>query len=212
MVVELSIAFVMRCPDCGRLGIDKVNIFQLSGKEGYDIYCNCGSKKAVLKRKKSGQIIANYQCIICDHSHSIVINKDKYLSNNSINSLYCPKTNLNLGYYGSYNLIKAELDRQKRELDIIADEMGLDDFIDPELMLDCLDYLHDLSAGGNLYCECGCHDIYIELFYDRIELTCNNCDASLTIPAGGKKDLGKLKIMDEIVLDLKHSRGPWINI
>ena len=212
MVVELSIAFAIRCPDCGRLGVDRVNIFQLSGNKGYSIYCECGSRKAVIRREKSGRITINYQCIICDYSHSIVINKDQYWSNTCINSIYCPETNLNLGYYGSYKLIKAELDRQQEELDLMADELGIDDFVNPELMLNILDFLHDLSAGGYLYCECGCHDIYIELFYDRVELTCNNCSATLTISATSVKDLNKLKIMDEIVLKLKHSRGPWINI
>ncbi len=212
MVVDLSIAFAIRCPDCGRLSVEKVNIFQLSAREGYNIYCECGSKKAVVKREKTGKINITYQCIICNYTHSLVINKDKYLSNMSIHPIYCPRSNLNLGYYGSYKLIKTELKRQQEELDLMIDELGMDDFSNPELMLNILDYLHDLSAGGYLYCECGCHDIYIELFYDQIELTCNNCNASLIIPAKKEEDLNNLKIMDEIVLKLKHSRGPWINI
>ncbi len=215
MVLELSTAFAMRCPVCGRLEIDQINIFQLSGDKKYTIHCDCGSEKAIIARKGSKHIAMNYYCIICDCKHSIVIPKVKFWSKNRFNTLLCHETDLKLGYYGSYKLLNRELERQQKDLDSMANELGFDDFIDPELMLAVLDYLHDTAADSNLYCECGSHDINIELFSNRVELACNNCQASLIIPVSCKEDLVGLKMSDEIVLkfspgNTRNSKHPWI--
>lgn len=216
MLIELSTAFAMRCPDCGRLDVHQLNIFQLSGKKEHNIYCECGSRLTTIVQKGKNNIMLRYKCIICDRMHRMVVVKDKFWNKYHLNNIVCTETNLNLGYYGSFKLIKNELDKQQKELDSMATDLGFDDFVDPELMLDVLDYLHDTSARGALYCNCGSHDINIELFSDRVELNCNNCGASLIIPATGKRDLDHLKIMDEVVLKLsttgKNSKGPWINI
>lgn len=215
MVLELSTAFAMRCPVCGRLEVDQINIFQLSGNRKHTIYCECGSEKAIISRKGSSYLVMDYYCIICDYKHSIVIPKEKFWTKNHLNILGCLETDLSLGYYGPYKLIKEELESQQRDLASLADELGFDDFIDPELMLEVLDYLHDSAANSNLYCECGSHDINIELFSDKVELTCNNCQASLIIPAAYREDLVRLKMSDEIVLSFSpestiHSKHPWI--
>ncbi len=217
MVIERSTAFAMRCPQCGRQEITQINIFQLSGNTKYEVYCECGSQKAAISKKGANHIAIEYKCIICDYPHTTVILKENFWSRNHFSTLVCLNTNLNLGYFGPFGMIKKELDRQQQELDSMATDLGFDDFVDPEIMLDVLDILHDISAAGDLCCECGNQEITIELYSDKIELGCYNCNATLVIPASRKKDLDKLKICDEIILHSssganKNPRGPWINI
>lgn len=217
MVIELSTAFAMRCADCGYLEIDQLNVFQLSGNQKHSFYCKCGSKKAYIFKKGPRYVNINYYCIICDEEHSIIVPKNKFWSNNKISSITCARSDLNLGYYGSYKLVKEELDRQQQELNSMADELGFDDFDDPELMLDILDYLHDAAAAGDLLCECGSRDIYIDLYSSEIKLTCSSCNTSLIIPATSREHLHDLKNVDEIKLNFSQEtsqkpKGPWINI
>ncbi|MFW6381470.1 MAG: hypothetical protein ACOCZ3_02895 [Bacillota bacterium] len=204
MVLELSTAFSIRCPDCGRLQVDQINIFELSGRGTRDIYCSCGNKKASISRQGSDHIRVDYYCIICDQKHTTYIPASHFWNHSQLHPLLCQNTSLNLGYYGSYSLLQEELQRQQRELDSLASELGFDDFVDPELMLEVLDHLHDKAAESGLYCECGSHDINIELFSDRVELSCNNCQATLTIPASYQQDLQELKMSDELILTLKR--------
>jgi predicted RNA-binding Zn-ribbon protein involved in translation (DUF1610 family) len=196
MLIEKSTTFSMRCPNCGRLEVKQINIFQLSGNKKLDIYCECGTKKASIS-KKGSYINIEYYCIICDDEHSILLPEDSFWSKNHLNSLSCLNTDLNLGYYGPYKLVMEELDRQQEELDAMVNELGFNDFADPEIMLEVLDYLHDVAANTNLYCECGSHDINIDLSSDKVELICNNCGSKLSVSATNKEDIKNLKSLDK---------------
>lgn len=208
MVIELSTALAMRCPICGRLDVHQLNVFQLLEDEPHNFYCRCGSNKASITRKGGRYIAVDYYCIICDEEHTIIIPRKLFWSRNRLNSLLCLETDLNLGYYGPYKLIKVELDRQQQELDLMANELGFDDFADPEVMLEMLDYLHDLAAAGGFYCQCGNHDINIELFSDRLELSCNNCGSFMQVPASCSGDYNSLKELGEIVIKLNPANSP----
>ena len=84
----------------------------------------------------------------------------------------------------------------------MANDLGFDEFVNPEIMLEVLDYLDDIAASGRLYCDCGSHNINIELFSDRLELSCNNCYAFKQIPAAKKDDLEAVKKLDEIKVNI----------
>ncbi|ACL70552.1 hypothetical protein [Halothermothrix orenii] len=216
MVIEHSSAFAMRCPTCGRLEVNQLNIFQLSGNKTHRIKCQCGRQKVSFKRKGRKFISIKFYCIICDREHVTVIPRDEFFTKNHLNVLVCPNTELNLGYYGSYLLLREELNRQQEELNSIANEMGFDDFNDPEIMLEVLDHLHDIAAEGSLFCECGSHDINIDLFSDKIQLLCNNCNSSLVVPASTREDVDLLKNKDEVIIKMSKkpgsSKDPKINI
>ena len=214
MVIELSTAFSMRCSDCGHLEINQVNVFQILDKKS--IYCDCGNKKCTIKRKGSKYVEITYYCIICDYEHSVIITQDKFWATHTYNAVECPNTNLNVGYYGSYKLINKVLKKQQEELDAMANELGFDDFDNPEVMLEVLDYLHDMAARGDLFCDCGSRDIYIDLASKKVKLTCGYCNTSIVIPASSKEDLSNLKNLKKVELKVQSGNpnniSPWINI
>lgn len=215
MVIELSTSFAMRCPTCGRLDVHRLNVFNLAGGEPLEYYCECGSHKATIERKGSKYINIRYYCIICDLEHSMILPHNIFWSKNHLNSLICLDTELNLGYFGPEKKIMAELDRQREELNSMANELGFDEFADPEIMLEILDYLHDVAAEGGLFCECGNHEISIELYTDKLELTCSICGSSQQLAASSKEDLYQLKGMDDVIIKLpkgkpKSSKNPEV--
>ncbi|MFP4016114.1 MAG: hypothetical protein ACLFUI_03690 [Halanaerobiales bacterium] len=207
MVLDLSTAFAMRCPTCGRLDVNHLNIFELSGEREVMFRCECGTQKAAVRKKGSRYIVVDYYCIMCDKEHSVVFPANVFWSRRHLNSLLCLETDLNLGYFGSYKLINEEIERQQEELNSMANELGFDEFVDPEVMLEILDYLHDIAATGGLYCECGSHNINIELFSDKLELSCNTCNAVKQIPASKRGDLDAIKKLDEIVVNFSASKS-----
>ncbi|MEJ6951153.1 hypothetical protein [Natronospora cellulosivora (SeqCode)] len=208
MVLELSIAFAMRCPTCGRLdNVNQLNIFQMSGDQKVTVLCECGAHKATIARKGSAYVAIDYYCIICDSMHSVVFPQKVFWSKNKLNSLFCLDTDLNLAYFGSYSLVNQELKRQQQELNSMANDLGFDEFVDPEVMLGILDYLHDIAALNGLYCECGSYHIDIDLFSDKLELSCNTCNTIRSIPASKKSDLDNIKKLDEIILYFSTSKS-----
>lgn len=202
MVIELSTTFAIRCGMCSSLELYQLNIFDLSGDKNCDIFCKCGSQLLSITRKGSKYLSIKYYCIICDLEHTVLIPNSIFWTKNRVNSLLCLETGLNLGYYGSYTKLQRELDRQQKELDLMANDLGFADFVNPEIILEVLDFIHDMAELGVLFCECGCSDLNIELFFDSLELTCNNCNSAIIIPAANKNHLNKLKKMNEVVIKL----------
>ncbi|NLM96740.1 MAG: hypothetical protein GX175_03850 [Halanaerobiaceae bacterium] len=207
MLLELSTAFAMRCPECGRMEMDIIDIFHLSGKEKLSLQCECGTHKATISKKGSNYVSITYYCIICDREHCVLLPGKVFWSKKLLNSLVCYETDLNLGCFVFYELVNEELERQQEELNSMANDLGFDEFINPEIMLEILDYLHDIAAKSSLYCECGNHNINIELFSDRLEISCNNCYAVKIIPASTREDLSKIKKLDEIILNISTGRS-----
>ncbi|MFW5999656.1 MAG: hypothetical protein ACOCQC_03230 [Halanaerobiaceae bacterium] len=202
MVLEFSTAFALRCPDCGHMDAEQINIFQLSGDSKYTVRCNCGSEKGVISRCESGSISLVYYCLVCSSEHALVITPRRFWSGDRLFSLNCLETDLNLGYYGSYTRLNEKMARQKRDLNSLASELGFDDFADPEVMLNILDRLHDIAEKSGLYCQCGSPDINIELFSDRINLVCGKCNNSYEVSASKPEDVNKLKMSDELILKI----------
>ena len=214
MVIKLTTSITIRCSDCGKLNIDRINIFQLSGNRKFNVYCDCGSKKITL-RKTKGYLEVFYYCSVCDSEHRKVIPENKFWYLTTSKPLKCTRINLNLGYYGAHDLLAKMILQQKEELDSMANELGFENFSNPELILEVLDYLHDLASRGSLICKCGYQGIYLNIGSDRIQLSCNFCNYSVDIPVSSKEQLNNLKDLNELILadnliPIEEINNPWI--
>jgi len=200
MLINLSTTIALSCPACGRLEKEKINIFELPVGELKQLSCSCGAEKAALKRKENSQIQINYFCLHCDKAHKITVRFQKFWHSNKMLPLSCRETGLNPGFFGPPVLVNEEIKKEKQDLDLMAAELGFDDFKNPDIMLQSLDFIHDIAADGALSCECGSYNINIELFSDKIQLICNNCGAHLNIAAVNKDDLNNLRQLNKVQL------------
>ena len=220
MLINLSTTIALSCPACGRLEREKINIFELPVGELKQLSCSCGAEKASIKRKENSYLELNYFCLHCNTAHKVVISPQKFWYSKNLNPLSCKETGLNPGFFGPSELVDDELRQEKQDLELMAAELGFDDFKNPDIMLQALDILHDIAAEGELSCECGSDDINIELFSDKIQLICNHCSAHLNIQAVNKADLKNLRQLNKVQLQSvqgknknnNNSLDPWINI
>ncbi len=207
MILEKKTSLATRCSGCGRLEINQINIFQLSGQKELTYSCQCGRGKIDVVRDR-GEVHLTAYCLVCDRRHDLVVSDSRFWNIHNVSNLTCPRTGLNLGYYGGYALLQQEVDRQQKELEMLADGLGFDDFADPEIMLMALDILHDFAAGGDLICECGSSEVSIDLFSDFIQLTCQRCQGFLSLPAGDQEDVGRLRERETLLLTYQSNTSP----
>ncbi|MBF8437419.1 hypothetical protein I0Q91_10030 [Halanaerobiaceae bacterium Z-7014] len=207
MLIDKNIALAIRCSKCGLLDIHQLNIFHLSGQKKVSLRCECGHRKITLFREIDDINFSPY-CLVCGKRHDLKLDYKKFWTKNIVRSLNCPRTGLNLGYYGPYYILQSKIDRQQKELELLAAGLGFDDFTDPEIMLSALDILHDFAAEGSLNCECGSKDIGIDLSKDVIHLNCFQCPGQLDISAVNLADLKFLENSTEIVLKYKSNKSP----
>ncbi|MFW6308775.1 MAG: hypothetical protein ACOC1S_02025 [bacterium] len=200
MIIEKSTTVAVRCLDCGPFTIEKVNIFQISGNRDYEIKCECEQKKASIRKKGPRNVEIDYYCPVCDSEHRQLISASRFWSNNAENPLICKATGLNLGYYGDYQLIKKREMEEKEEMESLVAELGPEEFTNPEIILEVLDYLHDLAARDSLQCECHSLDINISLFQDNMKLQCKNCGNFIIVPTTSREDLEDFKKLTKLTL------------
>lgn len=207
MIIEKSVSLATRCSNCGCLDINQINIFQLSGSSRLKFTCQCSREKIELVKNRH-KILATPYCLVCDRRHEIAIPETKFWSTSRVRKLRCPRTGFNLGYFGPYFLLQKEVDKQQRELEMLADGLGFDDFADPEIMLMVLDILHDFAAAGSLKCECGSSEVNIDLFSDYILLSCQRCQGLLSVPACDREDVDSLQEKENLLLSIHKDTSP----
>lgn len=210
MIVDKTIEVALRCHRCGRLEKTKLNIFQVRDDYLYDVKCSCNATKARVKEKSNNYIQFEYNCFLCDKYHRINIKKEDFWILDSIKSIKCLNTGLEIGYYGGQNLIDAELKKQKEELNTLADELGLNDYQEPELLLEIFNIVHDKASLSKLYCECGSEDIEVKLYSNKIKLKCRKCNNTLNISAETEKQLNEIKNKGDIIIkNINDSKNNW---
>lgn len=200
MIINLSTTIALSCPACGRLEKETFNIFELPIGELKQLSCSCGAEKAAVKKKKNSQLKINYFCLHCNKAHKITVSAQKFWRSKRLIPLSCQETGLNPGFFGPPDLVEEEIKKEKQDLELMAAELGFDDFKNPDIMLQALDIIHDIAAEGALNCDCGSDDINIELFSDKIQLICNKCGSHLNIDAVNKIDLKNLKQLNRVQL------------
>ena len=200
MLINISTTIALSCPACGRLEKETINIFELPVDELKQLSCSCGAEKAAVKRKENSGLQINYFCLHCNKAHKIIVSAQKFWHSKKLIPLSCRETGLNPGFFGPPALVEEEIKKEKQDLELMAAELGFDDFKNPDIMLQSLDLIHDIAAEGALSCECGSDNINIELFSDKIQLICNNCGAYLNIAAVNKNDLKNLRQLNKVQL------------
>lgn len=200
MLLNTGTTLAMRCSSCGKLDFHHLSAFSLSGGKAAKISCSCGATKLILGTKKFKQYWLQIPCILCETNH-LVYYTHKKLWSDEVSYLYCSDTNVELGFLGPEEKVKIIAESYESNLESLIDELGYDDYFhNPEIMFEVLNNLHDIAEAGYLYCQCGNYQIEVDIFPDRIELNCRDCDSISIIYAETEEDLQIIKEVEKIEL------------
>lgn len=197
MLITTQTTLALKCPICGQLGFCTLSRFALSHNQKRYYKCECGAGLAVLV-KPNNSVRLQVNCTMCEKTHTLLF-KPARLWNNEVKTVHCDNTGLEIGFIGPYDQVKAMVRRMDRSVWEIAEELGYDTyFVDSEIMCQALDRLNKMTEDGSLDCECGSSHLEVEVFPDRIELYCANCEAAETIFARTKEDLQHINNLKEL--------------
>ncbi len=196
-----------RCRECGAGVISAVGLFALSA-DMVRLKCPCHkSEMQIVYNKSAGQVRLTVPCIFCEKPHNFNVSSSLFFGKDLF-VLPCPYSDINIGFVGDANLVKAELARTELELLDMLEENGIEDFkslhgdeqilADPQIRDVVMYVIKDLDAEGKIYCKCypqgrdPIPDGELEredCLYDAeitdkgIKVTCRGCGASCTLPA-----------------------------
>lgn len=201
MLIATDAVLAMRCPECGKMDIHNFSRFSLPRGKVVSVHCSCGANKFDIIRNRTGYLL-KYVCMVCETKHILDIS-GKMLWSDAVTSLLCPEISIELGSFGPPSKIDEMIFKQEQEMDALLDELECDSYFhNPEIMYQVLNCLHHIANEGELYCQCGDFKIEVDIFPDRLELHCRNCDSINIVYAETEEDLSVIQQIDSIELTM----------
>jgi len=199
MLIATGAVLAMRCPKCGKMDVHNFSRFAFPVGEAVFFRCSCEAPKLEVVKTRSGYVLELF-CVVCETRHRFEFSGRNLWSGEIIN-LSCPETGLDLGSIGPPAKIGEVVLGHKKELEILFGEFGCDSYFhNPGIMYQVLVCLHHIADRGGLYCQCGNYRIDVELFPDRLELHCRDCDSINIIYAETEEDLKVIQQVEFIEL------------
>lgn len=200
MLIATNAVLAMRCPECGKMELHDFSRFAFSRGKTVHINCSCGAVKLIVNTKNHINYWLHVPCVVCETKHLREIS-GKSLWSGEITCLFCQDTDLELGHIGPESKVREMASNHEQELEALVDEFGCDGYFhNSEIMYEVLNCLHEIAEQGALYCQCGNHKIEVDMFPDRLELQCKNCDSINIIYAETEEDLKVIQQVDTIEL------------
>lgn len=201
MLIATNAVLAMRCPACGKMEFYGFSRFSFPKGKSVSISCSCGAIVLVAGTRNGSVYWLQVPCVVCDTKHLEEIT-GKRLWSGEVVCLSCQETGLELGHIGPEEKVKEVVFGYERELEALIDEFGSDEYFhNSKIMYEVLNCLHDIAEQGAIYCQCGNHKIEVDIFPDRLELHCRECDSINIIYAETEDDLKVIQQVDVIELE-----------
>ena len=195
---QTTIAY--RCPKCGTGVMSMVDIFTLSAPM-IKLKCECGGSEMTMLKQSDGKIRLTVPCIVCPNPHSFLLSQNVFFGKDEF-FLQCPYSDMNVGFLGEIEHVKANLARGEYELLKLMEENGisdisafsraneeeLDEALDSEQTQSVLFVLSELEAENKIFCRCEHTNAVDEEKYgyevrsNGVLVKCRDCGAERLIP------------------------------
>lgn len=199
MLLSGQTTVAIRCPQCGKMETASLSRFECSGGHSVRLTCTCGGHK-LTAGTKGRQAWLQIPCYLCDGLHFVYF-PSRTFWDQKLKPIMCAETELQLGVFGPEEEVAAYARAGGSELDRLLDDAAFGEYFDhPDLMYQVLSHVHTLAEEGNLVCVCGNHYIGVDIFPERLDLTCTVCGAHRTLTATTEAELATLEGMSRIVI------------
>ncbi len=188
MIIYGLKSLIVRCQFCGKIRVYEVNLFQVMKSSGVKYTCECGADNVYISRENNKDIRIGLNCFNCNDKHIYHIGLMDILRNNNI---HC--------YQGSKICFIGDKEVAKQML-LGKQDLCIDYFSNFEVLGKALKQVYFLDKHNRINCNCGNSNVSIEIFSDRIELICKNCNSVNIIFAETDEDLSILLRKDKIEL------------
>ncbi|MTI48921.1 MAG: hypothetical protein FH761_13835 [Firmicutes bacterium] len=199
MLINTNIAFAIRCDVCNRLEIQNISIFDLAKGKRIKLSCTCCHTNAIVKSENNKTFRIEVPCFACQDTHVFTYNVKQFFKGNIV--ARCIETGMEIGFIGKYKDIQRIIAEYETNSFDAINELGFFDYFDNcDIVMKAINKIRELELEDKVYCDCDMGNVKIDLFPDRIELTCINCNSVQMIYAQNEDDLKNLLGKERIVL------------
>lgn len=203
MIVNTQMAFAVRCDVCGRLNVNNLSLFEIPKNGKMELDCICGQSNAIIKTSDYKSYWLEIPCFACQDIHVFKYTLKQLLKGKAV--ARCIETGTEICFIGQEKDVELLANEYEEESKELINQLGFYDYFENfEIMMECLNKIKELEEEEKILCECGSNKIEIDLYQDRLELKCLQCDSLQMIYAETEEDLQHLLNKDKIIMH-KHS-------
>lgn len=200
MLLEGTLYLALYCAYCGKFERLDISLFDIKKGEELVVKSTCSENYITLKTYNFKKFYFSVPCFSCGTRHVYKYRLSSLL-NNRAKVFKCKLSKLNILCIGEKEYIDNIVKKSSEDLQELMRDSGFEDYIvNPHIMMEILNKIDYIAQKGNLSCDCGCKEIDINLFADRIELICMGCGSVSIIYAENNEDLKAIASKNRIVL------------
>jgi len=197
LVVQAICSIALYCQRCGKLHIHEIPYF--TGSQQLVLKCSCKQEQAVLLRRDAQHLRIQIPCVLCSLRQEYLYELKK-LRRLKLEKIYCRRDRFELGYIGRKRKIEELLSFSRREFEALPQDEAADPIEKQQLLLEALNLIHDIAAGGNIICPCGSKAIAADIRGSFLVVECNRCGSYHIVSAETETDVEQLRQMEYIDL------------
>ncbi len=133
-VIDYQTTIAWRCPQCGKLELKTINIFDFSGGNRIEIKCECGFPKVKIGKKKNDGYWLEYFCNLCESQQVTVYSKYDFWAS-PVESIKCDTHKIELGYLGNYREVNNLVTEEKEYLQEAKEKLNINDYPLPKTIV-----------------------------------------------------------------------------
>lgn len=200
MLLESDIHIGVYCGACVKYESHEISLFKLNKGKEVQIDSSCSDEYLIIKTYDFKSFYLSIYCPLCNTKHVYKYTLSELIKN-KLKGFKCELTKLDIIFVGDKNDIDEIVQKSNNEIDDIMTKCGFEEHIkNPHIMMKVLDRIHDIAEKGNLFCDCGSKEVDVNLFDDRIELKCMNCNSLNAIYTETNQDYKNIENRNLIVL------------
>ncbi len=179
------------CPKCHQPVIVNRSVFSLCAARS-EVKCPCGGSTLELDPGEA-DITLTVPCSACTTPHRVTVPQRAFLHQRAL-ALSCQSSGLDCCYVGEEGAVFAAMERLEQAMDLRPQEEpeSVQQFLNPTVMLECLQELRDIAARDSIRCRCDSRKWGLKIHYASLSLTCSDCGRRLRLPAATQEDLTDL--------------------
>lgn len=209
-MMENKTIVASRCPNCGAIIAEEININDLTNIEK-QIKCKICGKSSMwisLQNSNSGiteenMIKLDVPCLVCSHSHPFTLSRDMLLKDLFI--LQCSYSGLDICFIGEESQVDGALRASAQQLKEIFESAQQDEtnqnFLDANVMQEVMYSVEELAITNRIVCKCGEPNLSIVIDYDKVHISCKDCGCKKTLYASENHDIESASQIRRLTLE-----------
>lgn len=205
MITDLKTTIGYKCANCNRNNYKDISIFDINSQKSVPLTCVCGAHLGEVRYKSNHSYVIHAMCCFCAEPHSFYI-KRKNFWHTKLLSYPCPTALLTYVAIGNTDKVHQELKQADTDFEELLANMqeATDDNGSDQAMFQVLEKIQTMDTNGKLACDCGNHELLIDMQDDEIIILCNDCGKQMTIDTANEEEVKEFLQLDSLLLTNKH--------